>query len=117
MIGHSLGGNLLATGVKDSMIGIVARHLDVLQKNRDASKADHRAPLVKPPFGDLIVLLKSSFRSREVDCPAARLLATPERGGQFQGRPRSLLGIPATDLYVVDGSPLLRPQTAFTAPM
>ena len=65
VIGHSLGGNLLATGVKDSMIGIVARHLDALQKNRDASRADHKAPLVKPPFGDLIVLLNPASEAEK----------------------------------------------------
>jgi len=65
VIGHSLGGNLLATGVKDSMIGIVARHLDELQKSRDASKAGQRAPLVKPPFGDLIVLLNPASEAEK----------------------------------------------------
>jgi hypothetical protein len=65
VIGHSLGGNLLATGVKDDMIAITARHLDELQKARDTSRTDQKAPLVKPPFGDLIVLLNPASEAEK----------------------------------------------------
>jgi hypothetical protein len=65
VIGHSLGGNLLATGVKDSMIGVVARHLDEVQKIRDGSKPDQKPPLVRPPFGDLIVLLNPASEAEK----------------------------------------------------
>jgi hypothetical protein len=65
VVGHSLGGNLLATGVKDSMIGIVGRHLDEVEKSKDTSKADQQAPLVQPPFGDLIVLLNPAAEAEK----------------------------------------------------
>jgi len=65
VVGHSLGGNLLATGVEDSMAKIVGDHLDDLQKIRGASKPDQKAPLVKPPFGDLIVLLNPAAEAEK----------------------------------------------------
>jgi hypothetical protein len=65
VVGHSLGGNLLATGLKDSMIGIVARHLDEMQKSGDTSKPDQQAPLVKPPFSDLVVLLNPAAEAEK----------------------------------------------------
>jgi hypothetical protein len=65
VVGHSLGGNLLATGVEDSMTKIVERHLDDLQKAKDSSRPDQKAPLVKPPFGDLIVLLNPAAEAEK----------------------------------------------------
>ena len=60
VVGHSLGGNLLATGLKDIMIGIVdKKNLDAIQKPGDASKPAPSRPVVKSPLGDLVVLLKS----------------------------------------------------------
>jgi hypothetical protein len=49
-IGHSLGGNVLASGVKERMI-------DIIEQNGDFAKPDEQKVPVEPPFGDLIVLL------------------------------------------------------------
>jgi hypothetical protein len=49
-IGHSLGGNMLAFGLKERMIEIV-------KDNDDFDKPADQKTLVRPPFGDLIVLL------------------------------------------------------------
>lgn len=57
VVGHSLGGNLLATGLKERMVEIVERNLDALQRGNAPVKPDESRPLVKPPLGDLIVLL------------------------------------------------------------
>lgn len=62
VVGHSLGGNLLATGLKDSMIGVVNRNIDAIQKSD--SKSGPR-PLVKSPLGDLVVLLNPASESEK----------------------------------------------------
>lgn len=77
-IGHSLGGNVLASGLRDEMVELILR-------NDDFDKPDEKKTLVKPPFGDLIVLLnpaseaenwialQRAFRTRmkaEVTAPA-----------------------------------------------
>ena len=65
VVGHSLGGNLLATGLKDIMIGIVDKNLDAIQKPGDASKPAPSRPVVKSPLGDLVVLLNPAAEAEK----------------------------------------------------
>jgi hypothetical protein len=65
VVGHSLGGNLLATGLKDSMIGIVDKNLDAAQKSDDSLKSGLPRPLVKSPLGDLVVLLNPASEAEK----------------------------------------------------
>lgn len=62
VVGHSLGGNLLATGLKDSMIGVVNRNIDAIDKS--ASNSGPR-PLVQSPLGDLVVLLNPASEAEK----------------------------------------------------
>jgi hypothetical protein len=64
VVGHSLGGNVLATGLKDTMIGIVDKNLDAIQKAGDAANAQPR-PLVSSPIGDLVVLLNPAAEAEK----------------------------------------------------
>jgi hypothetical protein len=67
VFGHSLGGNLLASALKDTMIAIVRRHqggaYKVTPKINKEGKIEYeytavREPeIVRPPFGNLVVLL------------------------------------------------------------
>lgn len=63
VVGHSLGGNLLATGLKDIMIGIVDKNLDALQKPGDQARTPR--PIVKSPLGDLVVLLNPAAEAEK----------------------------------------------------
>lgn len=49
-IGHSLGGNILAYGLKERMV-------ELINQNQDFEKPDAEKTLIKSPIGDLIVLL------------------------------------------------------------
>jgi len=49
-IGHSLGGNMLAFGLKETMV-------DMVEHYPDFGAADNSKSLLTSPFGDLIVLL------------------------------------------------------------
>jgi hypothetical protein len=62
VVGHSLGGNLLATGLKDNMIGVVNRNIDEID-NGDSNRGPR--PLVKSPLGDLVVLLNPASESEK----------------------------------------------------
>jgi hypothetical protein len=64
VVGHSLGGNLLATGLKDIMIGIVDKNLDAIQRPADSAKVQPRS-LVKSPLGDLVVLLNPAAEAEK----------------------------------------------------
>jgi len=65
VVGHSLGGNLLATALQDSMIGIVNKNLDAIQKAVEAPNTIQPQPLVKSPLGDLVVLLNPAAEAEK----------------------------------------------------
>ena len=65
VIGHSLGGNVLATGLKDIMIGIVDKNLEAIQKAKDPSGAAQPRPSIKSPLGDLVVLLNPAAEAEK----------------------------------------------------
>jgi hypothetical protein len=65
VVGHSLGGNLLATGLKDIMIGIVDKNLDTIQKPGEGLKPVQPRPLVKSPLGDFVVLLNPASEAEK----------------------------------------------------
>ena len=57
VFGHSLGGNILASGLQDSMVDIVRRHGDAMRRRTSAPSATNPASIVEPPFGNLVVLI------------------------------------------------------------
>lgn len=65
VVGHSLGGNLLATGLKDIMIGIVDKNLDTLQRPGEGLRAPMPRPVIKSPLGDLVVLLNPAAEAEK----------------------------------------------------
>lgn len=65
VVGHSLGGNLLATGLKDIMVGIVDKNLDTIQRSGEAPKPAQPRPLIKSPIGDLVVLLNPASEAEK----------------------------------------------------
>jgi hypothetical protein len=65
IVGHSLGGNLLATGLKDIMIGIVDKNLDTIQKPGEGLKPVQPRSLIKSPLGDLVVLLNPASEAEK----------------------------------------------------
>jgi len=65
VVGHSLGGNLLATGLKDIMIGIVDKNLDAVEKSGDGLKAAQPRRVIKSPLGDLVVLLNPAAEAEK----------------------------------------------------
>ena len=64
VVGHSLGGNLLATALQDTMIGIVDKNLDAIARAGDAANGAPR-PLLKSPLGDLVVLLNPASEAEK----------------------------------------------------
>jgi hypothetical protein len=65
VVGHSLGGNLLATALQDSMIGIVNKNLDAIQKAAATPNTIQPPPLVKSPLGDIVVLLNPAAEAEK----------------------------------------------------
>ncbi|MCB1541426.1 MAG: hypothetical protein KDJ25_11465 [Rhodoblastus sp.] len=56
VFGHSLGGNLLATGLQDNLVKIVARHPFHLKGSN---------PLIANPIADLVVLLNPASEAQK----------------------------------------------------
>ena len=65
VVGHSLGGNLLATALQDQMIAIVNKNFDAIQKAAAAPNTIQPRPLVKSPLGDLVVLLNPASEAEK----------------------------------------------------
>lgn len=65
VLGHSLGGNLLATALRDQMIAIVNKNFDAIQKAAAAPNSIQPKPLVKSPLGDLVVLLNPAAEAEK----------------------------------------------------
>jgi hypothetical protein len=65
VVGHSLGGNLLATALQDQMIAIVNKNFDAIQKAAAAPNTIQPKPLVKSPLGDLVVLLNPAAEAEK----------------------------------------------------
>jgi len=59
-VGHSLGGNILAFGLKQAMIGLIEKNAELIKENHELSLLSQPAserPLLRSPIGDLVVLL------------------------------------------------------------
>lgn len=65
VVGHSLGGNLLATALQESMISAVNKNFDALQKAAEAPNTIQPKPLVRSPLGDLVVLLNPAAEAEK----------------------------------------------------
>ena len=65
VVGHSLGGNLLATALQDQMIAIVNKNFDAIQRAAAAPNTIQPKPLVKSPLGDLVVLLNPAAEAEK----------------------------------------------------
>ena len=65
VVGHSLGGNLLATALQDQMIAIVNRNFDAIQRAAAAPNTIQPKPLLKSPLGDLVVLLNPASEAEK----------------------------------------------------
>jgi hypothetical protein len=65
VVGHSLGGNLLATALQDQMIAIVNKNFDWIQRAAAAPNTIQPKPLVHSPLGDLVVLLNPAAEAEK----------------------------------------------------
>lgn len=65
VVGHSLGGNLLATALQDQMIAIVNKNFDAIQKAAAAPNTIQPKPLARSPLGDLVVLLNPAAEAEK----------------------------------------------------